>query len=663
RQVEAISQREDFFAAYDLAGQINRYLPNDPALARLMGTIADDLSVVTDPPGANVYLKRFVADESGPPAARQLVGVTPIAHLQIARGSYMVAIEKEGYAGLERTVAGAILRLSGLLAPSPPIRLQAKLIENAKSPPRMAFVPGGDYRLVSWSRPTQERARLDDFFIDKYEVTNQEYKEFISAGGYLRREFWRRPVVRDGRALAWDVEVREFTDRTGLPGPRDWTNQDFPKGRAGYPVTDISWYEADAYAAFRGKDLPTVFQWEKAARNGLTSAAGVVMPWGLFAGSVERRANFGGRGTRPVESLEFGVSPYGCYHMAGNVAEWCRNESSSGFATTGGSWNDEPFFFGRYGDYPGSYGSDKLGFRCVLNLPGATGDQGAMPLPLQTEVPVYAPASEAIFLGFQKQYHYAPAPLDAVVVEVKETDDWRREKVTYAGTDGERAIAYLYLPKNHPPPWQVIQFVPADDVFFGINALPVRVEATLGPFIKSGRAVLAVVLQGFPEREWPEKRVPPEPESAEYRDQAVNWITDERRGLDYAATRSDLDARRVAYIGWSVDGPLKLGLPAIDQRYHSVVLIGAALYEANTRMLPEVNPINLVPYIRAPKLVLQGRYDEDSRLKTQAEPLHRLLREPKRILLYAGGHAPTPEFYVPAINGWLDETMGRVKPR
>ena len=143
----------------------------------------------------------------------------------------------------------------------------------------------------------------------------------------------------------------------------------------------------------------------------------------------------------------------------------------------------------------------------------------------------------------------------------------------------------------------------------------------------------------------------------------MNWLIDERRGLDYVATRSDLDASRVAYLALSVDGGLKLGLPAVETRYRSVVLVGAALYQADTRLLPEINPINLVPYIRAPKLVLQGRYDEDSRLKTQAEPLHKLLTEPKRILLYDGGHAPAPEFYVPAINDWLNETMGPVKAR
>ena len=284
KRVEELSQREDFFAAYDLAGQIGEYLPNDPTLTRLMGTMADDLSIVTDPPGAQVYLKRFASDERQSPT-RQLLGVTPIDHRQIARGAYVVSIEKEGYAGLERPVSGVMMPLGGMLAPSPPVRFEAKLIEASKSPARMAFVPGGDYRLVSWSRPTSERVRLDAYFIDKYEVTNREYKEFITAGGYLKHEFWRRPFVKDGRELAWDEEVRELKDRTGLPGPRSWTNQDFPEGKAEHPVTGISWYEAAAYAAFRGKELPTVFQWEKAARDGLTMAAGVVMPWGLFDGN------------------------------------------------------------------------------------------------------------------------------------------------------------------------------------------------------------------------------------------------------------------------------------------------------------------------------------------------------------------------------------------
>ena len=125
---------------------------------------------------------------------------------------------------------------------------------------------------MAWGRPTDARARLDDFFIDKYEVSNQEYKEFIDAGGYLKKQFWKYPFIKDGQTLSWDEAMKEFKDRTGLPGPRGWSSQNFPEGKAGYPVTDVTWYEAAAYAAFRGKQLPTMFQWEKAARSGLENS-------------------------------------------------------------------------------------------------------------------------------------------------------------------------------------------------------------------------------------------------------------------------------------------------------------------------------------------------------------------------------------------------------
>ena len=107
--------------------------------------------------------------------------------------------------------------------------------------------------------------------------------------------------------------------------------------------------------------------------------------------------------------------------------------------------------------------------------------------------------------------------------------------------------------------------------------MPVRVEASFPAFIKSGRALLAVVLKGFPERAWPPNRTPPSAATVEYRDLVLDWMTDQRRGLDYAATRSDLDAGRVAYLSISSDSSLKLDLPAIETRYRSVILHGACI--------------------------------------------------------------------------------------
>src|SRR5215831_5759163 len=657
-RVEELAQEQRFFEAYDLALRVQKYLPNEAAITRVMRAIADDLSVSTEPPDAQVYLKRFAPDESGNFPPRQLVGVTPINHLPIARGAYVLYIEKEGYAKRERVISGSPLR-PGMFPP--PIRIEEKLIEAAKVPDRMAVVPGGDYRLSSWARPTEELVRLDAYFIDKFEVTNREYKEFINAGGYLKRQFWKYPFIKDGKSLTWEEAMREFKDNIGLPGPRNWSSQNFPEGKAEYPVTDITWYEAAAYAAFRGKQLPTIFQWEKAARGerGVKGSA-QLMPWGFLGETVDHRANFKGQGSMPVASLEFGMSDYGSYHMAGNVSEWCLNEKSGRFITSGGSWADPPYMFGDYESYPGFYSSNKIGFRCALNSPEAKGDQGAGPIKTEVTGPVYVPASEAKVKTWLNYYRYERTPLEPKVIEVKETDEWRREKITYVGAEGERAIAYLYLPKNFPRPLQVIHFVAPGSVDARLESLPQSVEIHMSPFIKSGRAVLAVVIKGYLERDWPANYTVPSRTQVEYRDRSVNWITDLRRGLDYLETRSDIDTSRIAYHAGSAGG-YKIVLPAVETRYRTVVLWGSGVETFQVETIPEANPINFAPHIRGPKLIIRGRYDENALWKTVGEPLYKLLREPKRLAVYEGGHHPPMEVLVPMTNGWLDEKLGPVK--
>src|SRR5262245_36185766 len=92
-RIEELAQAQRIFEAYDLAIRVQKYLPGEPTIARLMRTIADDLSISTEPPGAQVYLKRYAPDESGNFPPRQLLGVTPLNHLPIARGAYVLYIE------------------------------------------------------------------------------------------------------------------------------------------------------------------------------------------------------------------------------------------------------------------------------------------------------------------------------------------------------------------------------------------------------------------------------------------------------------------------------------------------------------------------------------------------------------------------------------------
>jgi serine/threonine protein kinase/formylglycine-generating enzyme required for sulfatase activity/dienelactone hydrolase len=658
-RIDELAKNERNFEAYDLALEVGKYIP-ESALQNVMPKISDTLSVNSETVGAKVYLRRFQADKNGNFPERQFIGETPIVDLRIARGNYILQIEKDGFAPFERTISGTIPRIGGSFIETPPLKIEAKLITQDKTPPRMVFVPGGDYALVNWSRSTESKIHLDDYFIDKFEVSNAEFKEFITAGGYWKKEFWKVPITKDGKQIPLDEALQLFKDRTGLPAPRSWTNQNYADGKGDFPVTDITWYEAAAYAEFRGKRLPTIFQWEKAARDGTFDPRYNAMPWGFIrqGETTDNRANFRGTGTAAVTGNEFGMSPFGAFNMAGNVSEWNLNQSSEGFITSGGAWNDLAYSFGYYGEYPGFYSENRIGFRCVLNT-NLTRDQGAEKIP-PAETPEYKPSSDADFRTWLTHYEYDKKPLNAKTVETTETDAWQREKITFTGEGGDQAIAYLYLPKNYPRPVQVLHYVPPGDVVRGNRSLTDSIEMFAASFIKSGRAVFAVVLKGYVGRPFPSGYTLPENSTVEFRKQMVNWMTDLRRGVDYLETRDDLDKNKIGFLGISNGANVGLVLTAIETRYKTLVLESAGLEKDFLSRLPETSPIKFASQIKTQKLVINGRYDENYPLNTAAKPLFKLLREPKKIILYDGGHIPTDEFIVPTVNNWLDETLGAV---
>src|SRR5438876_9922493 len=92
--------------------------------------------------------------------------------------------------------------------------------------------------------------RTDDFLIDRYEVTNRQFKQFIDAGGYRERKYWTHKIMKGGTELHWEQAMAELVDQTGRPGPSTWQAGDYPKGQDEHPVSGVSWYEAAAYAEY-----------------------------------------------------------------------------------------------------------------------------------------------------------------------------------------------------------------------------------------------------------------------------------------------------------------------------------------------------------------------------------------------------------------------------
>ena len=185
-------------------------------------------------------------------------------------------------------------------------------------PDNMTLIPAGEFRMGSNEEKANEREKpahtvyIDAFCIDKYLVTNAQYKEFIDENPQWRKPQWFKKhisiVHHNGSYL------------------RHWSGDDFPDGKDDHPVTRVSWYAAMAYSQWVGKRLPTEAEWEKAARGGLE---GKKYPWGDAIGRGKANYFYHTRGTTPVG--RYPSNRYDLYDMCGNVWEWCLDAYNAEF--------------------------------------------------------------------------------------------------------------------------------------------------------------------------------------------------------------------------------------------------------------------------------------------------------------------------------------------
>ena len=210
------------------------------------------------------------------------------------RGNLADSLDK-AITGHLRMIEGKLRDVAGPLSPIPP---------------DMVFFRAGRFFGIGsdkWEKDAepdekpQHNVHLDAFYMDKYETTNAQYKEFIDANPQ-----WQKNRI-----------PKKYHDGDYL---KHWNGNDYPPDKGNHPVVYVSWYAAMAYAEWRGKRLPTEAEWERAARSS----------WHWRAINADT-ANYGENvgDTTPVGMYPLDAS--GLYDMAGNVWEWCLDEYNPDF--------------------------------------------------------------------------------------------------------------------------------------------------------------------------------------------------------------------------------------------------------------------------------------------------------------------------------------------
>ncbi len=507
-----------------------------------------------------------------------------------------------------------------------------------------------------------EPVDLPPFYIDRFEVTNREFKEFIDGGGYARAELWRDLPFGEA-APDWVAAVATFVDATGRPGPATWEAGTYPDGTGDHPVAGVSWFEAVAYARYRGKELPTTYHWYRAAMslNERLESLGT---------AIIGASNFAGKGTAPV-GRHAGIGPYGTYDMAGNVREWLWNAVADGRSIAGGAWNQAPYIFLELDVAPPWDRSAGNGIRCMRTQHGlayATELRG----PIERKAIDYAalvPVEDDAYAVLAQQLEYSPAGLDARVEPLRSTNPlWRRERITIAtGYDDSRFAVHVFLPTGGTPPYQPVVYVPHAGFtrrpFESNDFEPTESAQPLDFILKSGRALVVVVLDGSFERHWPPEHRQSMSAADRYRTRLRHARQDLGRAIDYLATRDDIDIGRLGWFGVSLGAQAMVPVLAVEKRFRSAVLDGGGIYLLDIPAAEQF--FNYLPRINQPVLMLNGRWDIDVPLETQRRFFELLGTPPedKRHVLFEAGHGALPHNQlVRATLDWYDKYLGPTHP-
>ena len=658
-EVEQLIQADDTIGAFARIDELAAVLPSDPLLLKYRDQVSVPATILSEPSKVSVSYKAY-----GVIGADWVsLGNTPLHDVRLPRGYLQLKFEGDGVVTAQRLVRNPTALLNNFGWSTFPDEWPTAVIQ---------LTPAGEGRegmvyVEPWSGAIPlPNVAMDDavsmpgYFIDTFEVTNAGFQEFVDADGYRDSRYWEGLDFGDAD---WREVVATFTDQTGQPGPAGWEMGRYRPGDDHLPVTGVSWFEAAAYARFRGKELPTPYHWYRAAMDSLELIAPV-------APAVIKQSNFAGEGLAPVGQYP-GLSFYGAYDMGGNAREWLWNADGDMHWIAGGAWNQVPYmFFQEEFESPYSRGPTN-GFRCMVN---ANGQPTATPLLAashdrdQPEETFADPVDDATYAIYREQFGYLKQDAQPQLLASEAKTYWREDRIHIRSPYGEEGMDLLLMvPNDATPPLQVMIMMPGADSFragaslegYDWNAY----EPSIATVLRSGRAVVLPVWEGAFSRGL--RR--PQGDDAAWREwvrtRILRWRQDLGSTLDYLVTRDDIDSERFGYLGISQGASAPIAALAVEPRLKAAVLVAGGLIGSDAP--PSVQPRNHAPRISIPVLMLNGRYDQTIPYESRQEPLFELLgsgADRKKHVLYDAGHVGYPVSQERhEILSWLDTWLGPVR--
>ena len=639
-QVKSFLEKDDNVAAWLTASRINSFAPFFSTMSEENDNISALVNLQIQQDGVNVSWKAYGEENEW-----RFLGKSPLPSIRLPRGILQFKLEKEGYETTFFSSSNPSLKLNNFPIDMgwnvDPINLQVE----GSVPKGMIYIPGGNF-IPALTGSGVDQVYLHPFYIDKFEVTNKEFKEFVDAGGYKNPQYWvEMDFIRDGVSLTLEEAQELMTDTTGMVGPAGWEVGTYIQGTEDKPVTGISWYEALAYARYKGNILPPMFHWAKAA----FPPDEIISP---ISPKLLKTSNFS---KEDISVVGQGEGAYGTFDMAGNAKEWVWNIFGGRGLTLGGAFDEPTYLASQTAPEARMNRSLKNGFRTARLINPR--DLNPFGDPIETQAPkdlsFYKPMSDEVFNVYSRSFQVSSTNPKFEKVYIDDSHPvWIKERIKLeVGYNNESMDVLIFRPKNsfglsapiivHPGANYYTTPPEIDDINPG--------EFSLDFLIKSGKTLIWPAWKGSLNR-MPENVASNEDTLRRFRNQFVAWVNDTDKTLDYLETRNDIDTENIFYLGMSYGALFNTHTLLFENRYKGAILYVGGSFPTYP---PLADGINHLPRIKTPFLMLNGEQDYLVP-KSAANFFYQFTGTPtedKKIIFYDSGHWPLPR------NQMIKETL------